>query len=322
MKPYSPWRIGFFLIVGAVLVGAALAWTLKGAGFQPRESTWLHFSNSVYGLQVGAPVVLRGVPMGQVKEIALAPPGPQGFRVPVRIELDAARVRQLSGGAGGEGVDGHSTDIAALVQQGLVARLSTQSLLTGQLYVDLDFDLARAATAADAPTSNTPPRTAEIPTVASPLQDLQAQLQGIDLPGLARDLSTTAQAARRWLDAPGWARTLEQAQTATASLTRLATAWERQAAPLGASALTTLQDSRQTLAQLRESAQALSQTAAALGKTAKTWEALASEDSAERQQAQQALQDVSRTARAVRELSEMLERHPDALLRGRSKAPE
>lgn len=319
MKPYSPWRIGFFLIIGAVLLGAALAWTLKGVGFEARESTWLHFSNSVYGLQVGAPVVLRGVPMGQVKEIALAPPGPQGFRVPVRIELDASRVRQLVGGEGG---DGNGAGIAALVQQGLVARLSTQSLLTGQLYVDLDFDPTRTVRAADTSNPSTPPRTAEIPTVASPLQDLQAQLQGIDLPGLARDLSTTAQAARRWLDAPGWARTLEQAQTATASLTRLATAWERQAAPLGASALTTLQDSRQTLAQLRESAQALSQTAEALGKTAHTWEALASEDSAVRQQAQQALQDVSRTARAVRELSEMLERHPDALLRGRSKAPE
>ncbi|MBY0410266.1 MAG: MlaD family protein [Burkholderiaceae bacterium] len=319
MKPYSSWRIGFFLITGAVLLGAALAWTLKGVGFQPRESTWLHFSNSVYGLQVGAPVVLRGVPMGQVKEITLAPPGPQGFRVPVRIELDASRVRQLVGGEGG---DGNSTGIAALVQQGLVARLSTQSLLTGQLYVDLDFDPTRTVRTADTPNQSTPPRTAEIPTVASPLQDLQAQLQGIDLPGLARDLSTTAQAARRWLDAPGWARTLEQAQTATASLTRLATAWERQAAPLGASALTTLQDSRQTLAQLRESAQALNQTAEALGKTAHTWEALASEDSAVRQQAQQALQDVSRTARAVRELSEMLERHPDALLRGRSKASE
>jgi paraquat-inducible protein B len=150
---------------------------------------------------------------------------------------------------------------------------------------------------------------------------LQAQLQTVDLAGLVRDLSATAQAARQWLDAPGWERTLAQTQTAATALTKLAQAWEQQATPIGADTLATmaearqaLQDSRQTLADLRQSADAL-------GRAAQSWQALAAEDSVLRHDAQQALQDVSRAARALRELSESLERQPEALWRGRAPTP-
>jgi paraquat-inducible protein B len=247
-----------------------------------------------------------------VREIALAPPVPDGLRVPVRVELDAARLRELAGGDGG---------VQALVRRGMVGRLATQSLLTGQLYVDLDMPAGAPVDTSPLATSMAPAAPAEIPTVPGALAGLQAQLQTVDLAGLARDLAATAQAARQWLDAPAWERTLAQTQTAAASLTRLAQAWEEQAAPIGADTLATLAEARQALQDSRQTLTDLRQSADALGRAAQSWQALAADDSVLRHDAQQALQDVSRAARALRELSESLERQPDALWRGRAPSP-
>lgn len=298
------WRIALFLLAGGGLLAAALAWTLQGVGWRPHQTAWLQFRHSVYGLQVGAPVVLRGVSLGQVREVALAPLTSEGLRTAVRIDLHPERLHQLLGDDGG---------VDQLLARGLVARLATQSLLTGQLYVDLDVDLD----APSRPVTRMPDGHPEIPTLTSPLQDLQAQLQSVDLARLAQDISATAASARQWLDAPAWARTLAQAQAATAALTRLAQTWERHSAPLAASALSTLDDGRQTLSEGRQALAQLRQSAQALDRAAQGWQALAAEDSSARVTAEQALRDVSQAARAVRDLADLLERHPDAWWRGR-----
>jgi len=147
---------------------------------------------------------------------------------------------------------------------------------------------------------------------------LQTQLQTVDLVGLARDLSATAQAARQWLEAPAWERTLAHTQTAAVALTRLAQAWEQQAAPVATGTLTTLAESRTTLEDSRATLAQLRHSADALGRAAESWQALAADNTGLGQDAQQAMQDVSRAARALRELSETLERQPDAVWRGRA----
>jgi paraquat-inducible protein B len=65
----------------------------------------------------------------------------------------------------------------------------------------------------------------------------------------------------------------------------------------------------------------LQRTAAELAQAAATLREAAAGDSTLRLGADRALQDVSRAARALRELSETVEAHPDLLLRGRSAAP-
>ena len=62
----------------------------------------------------------------------------------------------------------------------------------------------------------------------------------------------------------------------------------------------------------------MQRAAAALGQAADTLREAAADDSALRLNADRALQDVARAARALRELGELLERQPDALLRGRA----
>ena len=328
-------RVGLFALAGVLLLLVATV-LVGGRWFAASEAATMRFDSSVYGLQIGAPVVLRGVRVGQVSHIALAPAGPQGLEMPVTAEFD----RALLAGVLGPTAPTHGPVMPALVRQGLVARLATQSLLTGLLYVDLDIDPVRAAAlaAAPGPTAAMP----AIPTERTRLQTLQAQLQG-------RDLAAVAASTRDLLADPQARRALVHTAEAAQALTALARRLDHEVGPLARAADSTLAESRRTLQQWAPAAQQMAQqvggaasqvgaaaaqvqalaaagtplvadlrqTAAELGRSAATLREAASEDSALRLNADRALQDLARAARSLGELGDLLERQPDALLRGR-----
>ena len=78
-------RVGLFTLAGAALLVLATA-LVGGRWFAATEPATMRFDSSVYGLQIGAPVVLRGVRVGQVSRITLAPAGPQGLEMPVTAD--------------------------------------------------------------------------------------------------------------------------------------------------------------------------------------------------------------------------------------------
>lgn len=339
-------RVGLFALAGVALLLVATV-LVGGRWFAASEPATMRFDSSVYGLQIGAPVVLRGVRVGQVTRIALAPAGPQGLEMPVTAEFD----RALLAGVLGAAAPDHGPVMPALVRQGLVARLATQSLLTGLLYVDLDLDPGRAAALASAPgQAGAPPA---IPTERTRLQTLQAQLQALDLEQIGRDLAAVAASTRELLADPQARRALVDTAEAAQALTALARRLDREVGPLARAADSTLAESRRTLQQWAPAAQQMAQqvgaaasqvggaaaqvqalaaagtplvaelrqTAAELGRSAATLREAAAEDSALRLNADRALQDLARAARSLGDLGDLLERHPDALLRGRGMPP-
>src|SRR5262249_32678393 len=90
---------------------------------------------SVEGLHIGAPVIFRGVQVGQVTAIeAIA--DPQTFTVVIRVKVELVRgVLKVSGG----GFKNPQQAVEGLIQQGARASLRMQSFVTGVLYVALDF---------------------------------------------------------------------------------------------------------------------------------------------------------------------------------------
>ena len=347
MRPMA-WRVGLFALAGLVLLSLAVA-LVGGRWFAERERAVMRFDGSVYGLQIGAPVVLRGVRVGQVTAIGFAPAVGGGLAVPVSAEFDRALLVELVTAAGGR-VDGHP--VAAMVAQGLVARLAMQSLLTGQLYVDLDFDATRVtvlqAAPAPGPTA-TPTGPPVIPTAPTRLQTLQAQLEGLDLAQIGRDVAGVAASLKQLLAGPEPQRVLARTADAATALERLAVRLEAGVGPLARNAEGALLASQRAMQQLGQGAQELGQgaqqvaaaasqvqalaaggapmvaevqrTAAELSRAAAVLREAAAEDSALRLNADRALQDVSRAARSLRELGDLLERQPDALLRGRAPSP-
>lgn len=96
----------------------------------------MYFNGSVRGLTVGAPVQLRGIPIGRVTDINLElDKKTVEIHIPVTVELEPDRIIEINNPK-------HISDkdmMAQLIKKGLRAQLQTGSLLTGQLLVDLDF---------------------------------------------------------------------------------------------------------------------------------------------------------------------------------------
>jgi paraquat-inducible protein B len=102
--------------------------------FTPDHRCIVFFDQSVRGLSPGAPVEFRGIPLGRVVEISFEYSPVGDSRVPVIIEIDTETLSKAV-----EDIKDQGQILAESVRRGLRATLSTASLLTGALYIDLDF---------------------------------------------------------------------------------------------------------------------------------------------------------------------------------------
>lgn len=138
----------------------------------------LRFEHTLHGLNVGAPVEFSSVRIGRVASVELDY-NPEGYRFPtiVGIEVYPSRMGNvLEKLPKPTGDDDLNTAIFTreMIAHGLRAQASSSSLLTGQLYISLDF-------IPDAPKVNfdATKRPVELPTVNGGLTILQDQLTGI-----------------------------------------------------------------------------------------------------------------------------------------------
>jgi paraquat-inducible protein B len=335
-------RVGLFVVLGLALLVVAIAFVLGGKLFTRHEPLQMRFSGSVYGLQIGSPVVLRGVAIGSVSGIGLALNGQSGqIEIPVTAQLDAALVRTL-GQTSNPPADSTQTSarqtLLSLIDQGLTARLATQSLLTGQLYVDLDVrpDPSRSSTASQ------PAGVPEVPTLPTTLQALQAQLEGVDLKAALQDVAAIASATRVLLQDPQLKNTVANVAQLTAELRLLTQSMQRELGPLSVATQKTLADARVAANSLSEAAIRIAQTAQhldttlaadspllqsfqnstrELAATAISLREATGEEAELVQNLNRAAREVSRAARQLSDLSQLIERQPDVLLRGRKANP-
>jgi len=99
----------------------------------------MFFKDSVRGLQVGAPVEFRGIRLGTVAQVPYFVPGlhqalTSDYRIPVKIQIEPERLAAQFGDS--MDVRGH---LPTLIERGLRGALKTGNLVTGALYIDLDF---------------------------------------------------------------------------------------------------------------------------------------------------------------------------------------
>jgi paraquat-inducible protein B len=220
----------------------------------------LVFKGSVRGLNVGAPVEFRGIPIGEVSEVrAQFDAKTYEFSVPVTIRVDplSLGVKFVDIKSPQDFIELHRKVIDTLVARGLRAQLRSGSLLTGSLYVELDFVPGAAPVSLD--WSQTP---VQFPTVPGEVEAIEAnvasiikKLDQVPFKGIGDDLRKAI---------AEFDLTLVSARGALGSADKLI----EPNSPLD------LQ----------------------LGNT---------------------LQEVSRAARGLRVLADYLERHPEALLRGK-----
>jgi len=195
MSKANPVVIGGFVIGAIALLVIGLLVFGGTSWFKTQTRYVAYFPGSVKGLRVGANVDFRGVTIGQVTQInVIYNPADQQFRIPVVMEFDAARIEVL----GQSRVIERKQDIQQLIEAGLRAQLQNESLLTGLLFVNLDF---RPKTPVTLMHGGEP--YPEIPTIESGLEQIQQSAGDIaqQLPGLITRLNAILGSIDQGLDA-------------------------------------------------------------------------------------------------------------------------
>lgn len=327
-KRANPTAIGAF-VVGALALAIIGLITLGGLQLFKKELPFvMFFEGSLGGLDVGAPVEIRGVKIGTVTRIRLFARKQQ---IGVYVNIDPTLLPK--GGA----VRERAEKVEELIQQGLRAQLQTQSLLTGQLLVYLDYfpDAPLVLTHLD-------PTVPEIPTVPTTLARLQARLEGfldklekINLDAVTAGVTQALQSARTLLGSPEVKEAITSAndalQSANAALKnadQVIKGLDAKLDTVGKETSVTLADTRRLIAQTekvlgRLDAQIEPLSTSLRGTSDSASDALRSLDRAVDGDSRlgyemlRALRDVADAARSLKALADYLERHPDALLRGK-----
>jgi len=237
----------------------------------------MRFAQALRGLDVGAPVEFVGVNIGSVVAVDLGYEGQdRSFPVIVTAKLYPRRMGQAYSVLAAQGKTGSEETIAAfvgtLVSRGLRAQPRSASLLTGKLYIALDFLPASPRAAFDSSI-----RPLELPTVNGTFQELEA--------GIGR-------LVKKVNDLP-----LEQ---------------------IAADLHTDLNDLHETLSEIQGRVlPSAVDTLSALHSTLDSADRTLDLESPLQRSLTDTLSESRSTLQAVRELADYLDRHPDALLRGR-----
>src|SRR5215472_4322335 len=176
----NPTVIGGFVVGAIALVVGAVAVFGSGKFFSRHPRAVAFFQGNIQGLTVGSLVTLRGVEVGSVTEIQLNLNVKEMEPIiPVYMEFDPNRLH-IPTGAFTQAELASQEPLKLAIAKGLHARLATQSLVTGQLIVDLALDPnePRRFTGDD-------PSTVEIPTTESDFDKLKRALTQLPLDQIA-----------------------------------------------------------------------------------------------------------------------------------------
>jgi paraquat-inducible protein B len=322
----NPTAIGAFLIGAVVLLVAGTATLASTAWFERRSTFVSFFQESVNGLEKGAPVKFQGVPIGNVTEILIQiDERDKTFQVPVQYEIDVTRLTtQL-----GTFVDLEDGPVRRQqIADGLRAQLQMESIVTGQLYIELSYRPSAPAAELESRRTAWP----EIPTTPSLLAALgtgagglvadmmrillqiNEMLEDVDMHQINAAVVASAEAIERLVSAPEIRAALEEIPGMTVQLNRTMTDVGLAAQRAGA-AIDPLQ------LQIEGAATEMTATLQALRQTLEETHGLLSTDSGLGYGLQETLASLRDAADALSQLVNSLEQNPDMLLRGR-RPPE
>jgi paraquat-inducible protein B len=258
----------------------------------------LYFTESLHGLSVGAPVTVLGLPAGEVTEVGLDI-DPATLNVRGRVEITAFPERLFGRLSSSQHALATSMDESAskrrvflqrlVEERGLRAQLRLSSLLTGQRYVAFDYHPKAAKVRVDwnKEILEMPVVPSTLPDVETKLTSILAKVDKLPLEAIGTDLKQDLETLDRTLKGVG----------------KLVSHIDDELVP---GVKTTLEDARRTLTVAERLMQDADTT-------------LVGPNAPAQQQLRDALKEVAQSARALRVLADDLERHPEALIRGKSE---
>jgi paraquat-inducible protein B len=329
-KPVNPYTLGAFLVGSLTLLIVAIL-VFGGGQFLKKKTEYvIFFDGALNGLNIGAPVKLQGVQIGTVKEISLELD--QKFvRIskPVVIEIDPGVLLDASGKPLhiASSMEERKKNTQRLIDSGLKAQLQTQSLLTGLLYVEVNFFR-------DEPLQLTGinykelPELPSVPTtvdqIKSTADELLSKFRQLPIEDMVKDLAVTLKEIKDIATSDELKKNRADLTKTLAETEQLVTNLNKGLVPLLNNMNGTMVDTRNLVQQftqdmkpvlissektLNTATSVLLESNHALGSV----EALAAPD-APLWQSLEALRDA---AQSTKDLTDYLERHPDSILYGK-----
>lgn len=325
-KQASKTLIGAF-VVGALAL-AVIGIIIFGSGkfLHKGQKFVMFFDSSVKGLQVGSPVTFRGVKIGEVTDIVLhfdtktmsvlipvyAEIHPEKFKTDVKVSYKPYQYYQT------------------LVDKGLKARLELQSIVTGQLMIGVDFYPDKPARLV-----GLEKKYPEIPTIPSGMEELTRTLQNLPLQEIAGNLNKTLEAINSTLHSPELTASIASLNKALHNLDRLTQNLDNRIGPLASNIESTSNAARSAFVQLEKTASlkegvpgelasgirdTLQAARLALSETQRAVESIrrsAAQNANIGYELNRSLEQINALSRSLRSLADYLDRHPEALIRGK-----
>lgn len=324
-----PRLVGAFVLGAVALVLAAVVLLSSAGWFEHKEWFTVFFPGSVRGLNKGAPVTFRGVKIGEVQEVTAFLTGQQGegsepIQIEVVIEIRTNVVESPEGVPRPFGSATGQELAARLIARGVRARLLSQSLLTGQKYIELDFQPTEPARFVGI--KRRYPELPSTPTAMEKLGDqaeaFLAKLAELPLDQMLDDVRGAIQSLRELLSSPELkgavsdahraARaiepTLADVRAAVADARGLIRDLDEKLKALGGDGEVAMRDLSKTLEQARATFESLDRTLTAADDT--------------RVSAGETLVELERAMKALRNLVDYIQTHPEAVVQGKPSGKE
>ncbi|MGE5548452.1 MAG: MlaD family protein [Solirubrobacterales bacterium] len=333
-RKFSPSLIGSFVVGAIVLFIAALFLFGSGDLFKEKRRWVTFFDGSVGGLSVGAPVNFRGVRVGTVTDVRLMVDTKDLVaRIPVYFEIEPDRINWVGG------KEAQSQKLA--IDAGLRAKLSMQSLVTGQMQVELDLLPDTPATLVGAD-----PHTPELPAVASDFDVLKQQITQLPLPELVASVDQLVKKLDALVSSPEIGQSVKALAAALSETEHLLAAINQDAGPLMRELTITARSAGDASQQVTQSLRSLDgelkqtlgdvreltgSTRADLKSTLRSADlalqqarttlssinGMVASDTNSRQDIDRALHNLAQASSALRSFADTVERNPNAIIVGR-----
>ncbi len=322
-KQASPAKIGGFVVGAIGLVVLAILVVSDNKFLIHKDRFVIYFEGTINGLKVGAPVKLKGVQVGQVTDVRVELNLDEVVvRTPVFIEVNLNSVR-FENSEDKDTVSDLTYEL--LVHHGLRAKLKSQSLLTGRLYVEINFF------------PKTPIRLVgnnvdvqEIPALPSDTEELIndigiiiTKLKTLPLNELFGSLLVTARNLEKFANSPELVKNAQKLEQILSSLKLLTEKMNSEFSPLIVGMEHTLSDTRSLVNNVNNQIVPLSKSAQEAllqaNRSLAALEEVAGAGSPVRVDFSETLGDLSEAARSIRILADYLQRNPSALIYGKQQ---
>ncbi len=312
-KQASPTLIGAF-VAGAIGLIVAGILIISGGKLLLTDKTSfvLYFQGSVNGLNIGSPVSFRGVNIGTVTDIQLVVGNQDAdIQIPVVIEIDNTKF--ISNQTGKPRM-ANDDSIADLVKAGMRAQLQLQSLLTGQLFIQIDFYPNTPANLVSG--GNYRWTHQEIPTIPTPIEKIGKLLESIPIDRIMEHITASIEGIDRLVNSEDLHQSIASLRVTLDDFRTLVNNLERQVGPLASNANLTLDDARSAMQKAGSTLGDISGTLQLADTTLQSANNLLSDEQI-LTALDSALNEISSAAYAIRILAETINNQPESLLKGR-----